>query len=189
MTNLIETPVVQALAWALIHFAWQGAVIGIVVFVAFRAVRTSPSLRYAIGVGAMVAMLAAPVATFFTLMEPGAVTEENATGVETTSLARVADAASGDLATPPTPLTPLIQLSPDALAVAVAAWLTGVAFFSLRLFGGWMVARRMVGRSVRPAADHIQVLALRVADKLALRRVVAVLESSAIAVPVKCCST
>ena len=188
MADLIETPVVQALAWALIHFAWQGAAIAILAFIAFRVVRSSASLRYAIGIGALVAMLVAPVATFFLLMEaprPAATIEETAPAGDATGRARVAVAVTdGPATSAAAPFMPVIRLSPDAMAVAVAAWLTGVFFFSLRLFGGWMVARRMVRRSVRPAADHIQVLALAVADKLALRRVVAVLESSAVAVPV-----
>ena len=188
MTDMIQTPAAQALAWALVHFTWQGAAIGFVAFIAFRIVRSSASLRYAMGVGALVAMLAAPAATFFALLEaprPAGTIDETAPAAGATGLALVAGAVSDDRATTlAAPRMPSIRLSPEALAVAVAAWLTGVTFFSLRLFGGWIVARRMVRQSVRPAADHIQVLALRVADRLALRRVVAVLESSAVAVPV-----
>ena len=62
MTDFVQHPVVQALAWALVHFLWQGAAIGLVVLVTARVVR-SASVRYAIGVGALAAMLAAPTAT------------------------------------------------------------------------------------------------------------------------------
>ena len=66
MADFIQHPVIQALAWALVHFVWQGTAIGLAAFVALRATRPA-SARYAIGVGALALMLAAPVATFLLL--------------------------------------------------------------------------------------------------------------------------
>ena len=48
---MIEQATVDALAWTLIHFLWQGAVLGVLAFVVLRFGRPErSSTRYAIGV-------------------------------------------------------------------------------------------------------------------------------------------
>lgn len=184
MVEFIQHPVVQALAWALVHFVWQGAAIGLVSYAAFRLLRTSASARYAIGVGALVATLIAPAATFVILAnEPAAPAQAGAS--MTGDLGLVIPAGPGtvldvDLGAP----APRLRVEPDWLALAVLTWLGGVAFFSLRLVGGWIVARRFARRAVQPASDQIQTLARQLANRLAVRRAVAILQSGAVAVPV-----
>jgi beta-lactamase regulating signal transducer with metallopeptidase domain len=151
MADIVQHSIIQALAWALVHFLWQGAAIGLASFIAFRLVR-SASLRYAIGVGALVAMIAAPVTTLAVLSRESAVRAAVST--------------------------------PSDLRIAVLAWLGGVAFFGIRLIGGWVVARRLTRRAVQPAAEHIQAVARQMADRLAINRAVTILQSSAVVVPV-----
>src|SRR6185295_3045039 len=69
-------------------------------------------------------------------------------------------------------------------AIILAIWVIGVTVLSLRLLGGWIVARRLARRALSPASAEIQALARRVAGRLALDRVVGVFESSAVTVPV-----
>jgi hypothetical protein len=69
-------------------------------------------------------------------------------------------------------------------AASVIVWLCGIVVLSLRLAGGWLVARRMAARAVRPAQAPLQALAADLSSRLAIGKVVRVLESSAIAVPV-----
>src|SRR3712207_2696563 len=70
MTNalrLIDHPLIATLGWALTHFVWQGALLGLTAFFILRVVRPSrASTRYAVGVVTLAAMLLAPVATFLT---------------------------------------------------------------------------------------------------------------------------
>ena len=71
LISWISPTVMHALGWALIHSLWQGA--GIAALAAgLMAFSRRPSVRYLVGVGALVLMLAAPVATFFVLMKPAA---------------------------------------------------------------------------------------------------------------------
>ena len=43
---LLETPLVQSIGWALIHFVWQGTAIGIATALALRALAGArPSVR------------------------------------------------------------------------------------------------------------------------------------------------
>jgi beta-lactamase regulating signal transducer with metallopeptidase domain len=186
MADLVQHPVIQALAWALVHFVWQGAAIGLAAFVAFRVVRASASWRYAIGVGALVAALAAPVATFIALIDnPAQPASAGATLTPDVNQASTVARQTLSAAEPAAAGTaPALGIGPEALGLAVVGWMFGVAFFTIRLLGGWVVARRMARQAVRPAAAHIQALAARVAERLALKRAVAVLESSAVVVPV-----
>ncbi len=184
MTEFIQHPVVQALAWALVHFVWQGAAIGLLSYAAFRVARSSASARYAIGVGALVAMLAAPAATFLILANRSASAQSSVAGTTTDLMMAIPVGPGMTLDVNASAPAPRLRVEANWLAVAVMAWLAGVTFFSLRLIGGWIVARRYAQRAVQPASDQIQALARQLADRLAVRRAVAILQSAAVAVPV-----
>jgi beta-lactamase regulating signal transducer with metallopeptidase domain len=183
MTDVLHHPMIHALAWALAHFVWQGAAIGLVAAAAYRLARGSASARYAIGVVSLAAMLAAPAVTLAWLAGAPAAGDP---GLAVGAAAAAPDAAlTIDLVgSAPIVVSAESAGAPDWLALAVLGWLLGVAVFSLRLVGGWIVARRYVGRAVQPAADHLQTLAREVAGRLGVRRTVTVLQSAAVAVPV-----
>ena len=69
MGELLGHPVIEALAWSLVHFVWQGAAIAFVAALCMRASRTADA-RYLTGVGALAAMLAAPVLTTAVVLAP-----------------------------------------------------------------------------------------------------------------------
>lgn len=180
MADFVGHSFVQALAWTLVHFLWQGAVIGFVTLVLMRSSRL-PWTRYAIGVGALVLMLISPIVTLLVQLSVSIVAGVGislASALGSTagvSLSSVATDAGGALA----------SRMPDVLfAAIVGVWLAGVGVFGLRLAGGWIVARRLARQAVRPAAAEIQRLAVAVAERLGVRRAVTVLESSLVAVPV-----
>src|SRR5215471_1570681 len=60
--------VLRNLGLALSHFVWQGAAIAAAAATAIAGTRRA-SARYAIGVGALVLMLAAPITTFVVLSD------------------------------------------------------------------------------------------------------------------------
>ena len=59
----VSPDVMRTLGWALVHFLWQGLALAALLSAAMAMCR-SASARYALGVGALVLMLAAPVVTF-----------------------------------------------------------------------------------------------------------------------------
>ena len=62
---MIQQPTVDALAWTLIHFLWQGALLGVLAFFLLRLARPErSSTRYAIGVATLGLMLATCAGTF-----------------------------------------------------------------------------------------------------------------------------
>jgi beta-lactamase regulating signal transducer with metallopeptidase domain len=190
ITPFIDQTSIQSLAWALVHFLWQGAVLGLMAFVVLRLGRLRATTKYLIGVGTLAMMLAAPVATFLYLNErPSEASRTPTVAAASFSSPASALAKSGPsesvtsaeasnavpAASPEHPLGPFVILT---------VWLSGVVLLSLRLFGGWVVARRLVTRATRPVSPEIHSLVRRVAGRMALDRVVRVFESSAVAVPV-----
>jgi len=171
MADFVGHPFVQALAWTLVHFLWQGAAIAIVALVLMRSSRL-PWTRYAIGVGALAAMLVAPVVTLLLQISVSIVAD--AEGSLASALAPIAGATLPGVATDSSGA--LASGVPDIMfAAIVGLWLAGVGVFGLRLAGGWLVARRVARQAVRPAAAEIQRLALAVGERLGVRRAVTVL--------------
>jgi len=180
MTELAGLASVQALAWALVHFLWQGALVAVAAALLFR-VASRASARYAIGIGALVVMLAIPVVTFSALLDA-----QSGRIPAPSNAAVVADRLSSATVSADSTATARTATVDSSWwpAMGVVAWIAGMLVLSVRLAGGWLVARRMATRAVRPAADHVQAVARSLAERLALGRAVEVLESSAVAVPV-----
>lgn len=113
---------IQALGWALLHFVWQGALIGMATALSLRLSRgASPQSRYALLCVSLLLCLGAPVLDVY----------------------RGIEAASRD-----SPVMPQINARApfaldDVLPWLVAAWLTGVAAMSCRLAAGLFWVRRI----------------------------------------------
>jgi len=180
----------QALAWALIHFVWQGALIGLATVAALRLFRFAPPTRYAIGVLALAAMALVPLATFG--LAAGSIASETAyVAAPAGSFTPPASAESSGsvtseafvLRSEPDSSPAGVERGASLTPLVLGVWLIGVSVLSVRLIGGWFVARRLTRRAVRPASPELESLAQRISGRLALDRVVRVLESSAVAVP------
>src|SRR5688572_19354349 len=171
----------DALALALVHFIWQGALLALAGAVLLRVTRV-PTVRYAIGVATMIAMLLAPVLTFLAIQnaadaapQSGASTSRNA-------------AAANDVRTPAsTSVAPEADASSPAVIIPTTwilnVWAVGVMVLSLRFAGGWAVARRLATQTLRPVGEDLQTLAAQMAARLKVRGAVRVCESASVAVP------
>lgn len=179
MAEFAQLDIVRAVASALLHFLWQGVLIALAAAVLMRTA-TSASVRYGVGIVAMVLMLATPAATVFVLSQIQHVQEVASIvsapiGAGVPAVEAAAASSGAGSASAASGLWP---------AAGVFAWLLGIGTLSIRLAGGWLVARRMATEAVRPATVQVQLVAAAVAERLALRRAVRVLESSVVAVPV-----
>lgn len=174
LMKLLSPSAMHFLGWALLHFLWQGTAIAAVAAAAM-ALCQRPSARYAIGVGALVLMLLAPLVTFFAAQGPSGAADTAkssplATAAWPTATGR--DAASGT--------TPSINV-PKALpgfveGWLVEAWLLGVAFFSLRSAGGFFLLERERRRQARVVGDRILEICYSLQDRIGLTRAIAYCE-------------
>jgi beta-lactamase regulating signal transducer with metallopeptidase domain len=154
---LTVEPWVGRLAWSLLHFLWEGALL-VLAFAAIRAIlgrSLTARGRYGLACTALALMALAPVLTFLALgIEPSV----PAPGIEFASVSANWIVGHQNF--------PQADWLAGMLPWVVAAWLSGASAFSLRLAGGWLAARRLrsVG-TVRTAPPDWQ----RTLDALALR--------------------
>lgn len=189
--DLVEQPLVIALAWTLIHFVWQGALIGAGTFVLLRLVRPErASTRYAIGVTSLALMPAACILTFMTLLSTSARDggDRSVTGpaklVTGTALPQYTHDAVAFSTDSPEPARPAaFTPGPAVLVGIVAVWALGVLALTTRLVGGWLLTRRLTRTAVLAVPAAIDAAARRIAERLNLRRAVQIVQSGAVSVP------
>ncbi len=189
-------PTIEAIAWALLHFLWQGALVGLAAAVALRSMRFQPAAaRYALALVALLAMLALPVATAVRIAGSTVSIDSIASAADTAGtpaaeplgaeLSKV-EALSGLAAVEGMPpgfdLTSWRDALSPGLPWIFGFWLAGVALLALFHLGGWRQVRRLAG-SGRPLAPELTARVLDVARRLGVSRAVRPLASSAVTVP------
>ena len=170
----------QVIGLALVHSLWEGGIIAAVLALAFSITRKSPaSVRYAIGMIGLVAMVALPVAT---------VARSNATITPSTEIAvtpsvearppapseatsSANDNASSTIApnnptTRPAPLSAesvLNRLEPS-LPWLVVAWLIGLLVLSARMISGVARTRGIVRDAREQSSEQLRNAVARIAS-------------------------
>lgn len=137
--NFMEFLVVP-LGWTLLHFVWQGLLIGLLHEAAIRFIgSTKPERRYAVSLAGLLALALAPLITFGILWAnadaAGSLPADATAAVPTSPLLAT---AQGDEAA-----APLLTLD-TWLPFIVLVWLTGVAMLSLRFGIGLLALRNLI---------------------------------------------
>lgn len=183
LTRLLSPGAMYALGWALLHFLWQGTAIMALAASAMSLCRRA-SVRYLLGVVALVLMLLAPLATagFYSQQHSGfapTLRSSESPGVPSTTADVSTDslriAAETTVARGLADFSLLSSLR-DSLPWLVEAWLVGVAFFSLRSAGGFFLLE--LGRHKRSSSASPRVLEIcrELERRLGLDRVIAYCE-------------
>ncbi|HVQ27945.1 MAG TPA: M56 family metallopeptidase [Vicinamibacteria bacterium] len=177
---------VQTLGLALLHFVWQGALLGLLLAMLNLVLRhAAPQVRYLLAASTLLAMLLAPFATF-ALVQPSVASALRADpGITTES--SLADpfaaipmprAAGGSLSW--ADLRPRVEAR---LPWLVGLWGAGVLLLSLRTLGGWALVQRLKSTGlVAPPAESTAALA-RLRELLRVSAPVRLYESALVGVP------
>lgn len=139
-------PWIDAVGWTLLHFLWQGVLIGIA-WAAARGLlaREASGARYRLGLGALALLASTPLLTLARLW-PAATTPDAAAAITDAATALAAPTVSaGDAA---------IQA---LLPWLVALWLAGVGVLALRALREWHRLDRIV-RRMASAHAHIDAM-------------------------------
>jgi beta-lactamase regulating signal transducer with metallopeptidase domain len=171
-------PKISALAWALIHFLWEGGLIAAGLAVVLRAIQPSrANLRYLISCGAMVLMLSSAVATFLWL-------NQDMGAGRTVPQALLKYAVYQAPALPASPLEPQKRTQFSAyLPWLVYLWMAGVLALSIRTGAGFAVAQRLKRRQAFPLPPVWEQRFHRLARRLQISRTVRACESAIADVP------
>jgi beta-lactamase regulating signal transducer with metallopeptidase domain len=163
--TMVLHPHLQSLAWALLHFLWQGLLLWLIAASVFHlTARRRPQVRYTLGLCFMALALALPACTWW-MLHAGA-SPAPLPGPESLSHTDVALALAS-----PTRVTswrwhPVVS---QALPWCLVGWALGATFFTLRLTGGWWWLQRLKGR-MEPLEAHWHAHLLRVAQCMGLSR-------------------
>jgi beta-lactamase regulating signal transducer with metallopeptidase domain len=167
--NWFPPAIMHSLGWALLHFVWQGTALAALA-AGVMAVCRRPSARYLAGVAALVLMLLSPVATvFFCAQQPPTVVE---TGKSSPLPAFAWPMTTGKTAASGSMLPAYVAASRDRLAWLVEAWLIGVAFFSLRSAGGFVLLARERRKQSGAVQERVLEICYGLEERLGIRRAI-----------------
>jgi beta-lactamase regulating signal transducer with metallopeptidase domain len=172
-----DTPTIDRIGRTLAHAVWEATAIAAVLAVALSAMRRSARARYGLACAAMVATVAAAIATF------AVVGRENPVAVRTVATGSFAPVESPTLrVAPPSPRASASERA-SVTALLVLLWAAGVTGQAAWQAVGWARVRRL-GRE--PAVvDELWLTALSAAaERVGVRRIVRLLASVRVDVPV-----
>ncbi len=185
---------VRIVAWTLLHFLWQGALVAAALAVALTALRRQGAqLRYAVALGALLTMTALPLATGTILayrLDSTTAQDHGRTALLTDGLPSLPPIAASQIAvTAPahsaasSPAVDPVTFLEPALPAFVALWMAGVAVLAFLHWGGWTRVWQLRRQGVQRAADRWQAACDRLARQLGVQRSVELLESALVQVP------
>jgi len=166
----VGTPFARALAWTLVHFLWEGAVLGVVLAGILRALRAEPAhKRYA---AACLILAAMPVAFAGTL---GLIWKLRPVAAAAPLYWGAVPLSDGPIAVPASRFSWTTIF--DHLAWLAPVWLLGVASCYARGLAGWAAVRRLRHRGVCAVPAEWQARLHELAGRVRVSRPVALLES------------
>ncbi len=147
---LAQSPWMQALGWTLLHFVWQGALVG-VIFAALRALipKGHSNARYANGLAALALMFVFPLVTLFAMLsaqapiEPVAAVEAATAGVQA-SVGTAVEAGAQPA---------VLSLMDLALQWLVCLWVAGVLLMGYRSWYQWRSLVRIAREWAEPIPE------------------------------------
>jgi beta-lactamase regulating signal transducer with metallopeptidase domain len=174
LTNWLSPNTMHALGWTLLHFLWQGTALAALAAV-LMALGQRASTRYALGVGTLALMLAAPAVTFFSIRNTTAVVSASSYSESAHAVAKTPSTPATGNGTAITPSSPK-PVSLNVLAWLVEIWLLGVVFFSLRSAGGFLLIERERRRQSNPLNARILAMCHALQRQIGLDRTIAYCE-------------
>jgi bla regulator protein blaR1 len=168
LVNWLSPSTMHSLGWTLLHFLWQGTAVAALAAVLLSLCRRS-SVRYAVAVGALAFMLTTPIVTFvFLVRSPASVAVDSYSALQTwrTAPRNIAAPISSSI------LPFASSFSLDALPWLVEGWLLGVAFFSLRSAGGFLLLERERRKQSKTVSDRVLAMCQTLQRRLGLNRTI-----------------
>jgi HEAT repeat protein/beta-lactamase regulating signal transducer with metallopeptidase domain len=202
--------ITSVVAWTLLHFVWQGALVAAAAAIGFRALKgNGPSHRYGLGVLALAAMAILPIVTAARLQSrpesarPLVVATQDTSSVDHAAASPATSTVGVETGAEATPLAGAIadqRTFPDSVVVTpgqarfrdwteaaapylVRSWLLGVLLFSFRLLMGWLGVRRLAHTGVQEPVALIRARFEEVSARFRMSRPVRLVESALVRTP------
>ncbi len=196
-----HSPAILGIAGILIHFIWQGTLVGIALFIALELSKSAKAkVRYLLACLALAALFALPLLSGFSYFlnlpsssntsssSPSIHQKVPATLVSSARPSSFSSSAPQAIESQPTPAkTTHFQTNfswSDPLPYLVLLWFLGVMFLSIRQAGAWMVIRRLKTKGINLAPQTLQLNLQELIQKLNLKTPIRLFESSLVSVPI-----
>lgn len=188
--TVLQQPAAQAVGWALLHFIWQGALVGALTAAVLAILRRSAAdVRYVVATIGLSLMLTMPIVTGMQVWNAASATPVPFTPGGTVTNAADPASRADPVAAESAALVPAVTAQASRLhverwlPVMVLAWFCGVLILTLRLLSGWIWVQRMKSRGTVMADQGWQTMAVRLGRRLHIARRVVLLESALVDVP------
>jgi beta-lactamase regulating signal transducer with metallopeptidase domain len=160
----------HSLGWTLLHFLWQGTALAALAAVLMSLCHRA-SARYVLAVATLALMLAAPVATFFFLLPSGVPAPAKSSLIAETQRLALSHPVTSDVFETVSKVSRRSS-SLDTLPWLVEAWLFGVAFFSFRSAGGFLMLERERRKQSTPPSARVLAMCRTLQRQLHLERTI-----------------
>jgi beta-lactamase regulating signal transducer with metallopeptidase domain len=179
--TMFSPSTMHSLGWTLLHFLWQGMALAALAAVLMSLCHRA-SARYVLAVGTLVLMLAAPVATFFFLLPSGVPAPAKSSPIAETQRLAPGHPVTSDVFETASNLSRRSS-SLDTLPWLVEAWLFGVAYFSLRSAGGFLLLERERRKQSTPPSARVLDMCRTLQRQLHLQRAIRYCECKRLQAP------
>lgn len=173
---LLSTPLAYHLGWTLVHFLWQGILVG-AVYASLRVILHDgrPEQRYWLSLGTLAVLALLPIFTFIHLLgAPIAIHD----------VVGLAQSVPNLTAAPsPSLLAALREFLHPIVPWTVPFWCTGVALMAFKSFSSWRKIRELQRNAAMEAPDELQKILARLAMQVGVRVRVQLLLTAKIVVP------
>lgn len=166
LMKFLSPTAMQCLAWALLHFLWQGTALA-ALGAALMSLSRRPRVRYVVGATVLLLMLIAPIATCVLSWQPhSSLAERSQPLTSAWTMANVKHQAI------PSAASSSVEPPLGALPWLVEAWLLGVTLFSLRSAGGFLLLERERRTQSTVVEDRVLEICHRLQDQLGITRAI-----------------
>lgn len=176
LDTLLSTPLAYHLGWTLLHFLWQGALVG-VLYACLRFVLqdSAPESRYWLSLGTLGLLASLPVITFIHLL---------ATPLVIPGITGIANSTSTLFVAPTVSLFEVLRgvLRP-IVPWTVPAWCAGVALMAFRSLAAWHKIRSLTRHGTLDAPDHWQDKLVNLAMRVGVHVRVRLMVTAKVAAP------
>ncbi len=170
--------------WTLLHFVWQGALLGLAVAGILWLCRCrSANARYAAASGGLLALLAAPVVTAAVLWQAARAPEPFGPANRPATRALRSGSTGGHALVARDSMDAVHARLAATLPGVVAIWLAGVSLLLVRMGGGVWRVHRLHEAGLAAPVSRWQEMAARLASRLGLAAAVRVVESRLVGTP------
>ena len=170
------TELISTLGWTLVHFTWQGALVGLLFMCLDLMLRKSTSTaRYLAGLSCLLLAFITPLVTFFWLYGQPVVISATISSAET---------LSGMMLTQQASLWDVFSNNIEfVLPWIVMLWGIGVSGLSVRVLVGWRLVQHFRCKDVHGSPEWIHETVQSLADSFGIRQTISVMQSLRVQVP------